>query len=71
VPDKPSFNPAEYLAGLPTSPASIRFFNAGGRADLRRQGGRPEEARAVYFQKTHASPRTAMMVSQIAGARSR
>ena len=62
------FNPAEFVGGLPSLPGVYRFFNAareviyvGKAADLRKRV-------ANYFQKTQASPRTAMMIAQIAGA---
>jgi excinuclease ABC subunit C len=61
------FDPAETIAGLPHLPGVYRMFNAAGDAlyvgkalDLRKRV-------ASYFQKTSGhSPRTSVMVSQIA-----
>ena len=62
------FDSAAFLAGLPSLPGVYRFLNAAGdviyvgkAADLRKRA-------ASYFQKTLASPRTSMMVAQIAAA---
>ena len=65
---KRAFDPRRIRPGLPNLPGVYRFLNAGGRRDLRRQGGRPQEARVVVLPEADHSPRTAMMVSQIAGA---
>src|SRR5213075_3241173 len=62
-----SFNAGEYVASLPNLPGVYRFFNAAGEviyvgkaADLRKRV-------ANYFQKSQHAPRTALMISQIAG----
>ncbi|HET9576398.1 MAG TPA: excinuclease ABC subunit UvrC [Usitatibacter sp.] len=62
------FDHTEFVANLPSLPGVYRFKNAAGdviyvgkAADLRKRV-------SSYFQKSHPSPRTTMMVSQIAGA---
>ncbi|MGE5097277.1 MAG: excinuclease ABC subunit UvrC [Betaproteobacteria bacterium] len=62
------FDHTEFVANLPSLPGVYRFRNAAGdviyvgkAADLRKRV-------SSYFQKSHPSPRTTMMVSQIAGA---
>jgi excinuclease ABC subunit C len=67
VPEKPPFNPSEFVGSLPNLPGVYRFFNAAGdviyvgkAADLRKRV-------ANYFQKSGHAPRTSLMISQIAG----
>ncbi|MEO5619134.1 MAG: excinuclease ABC subunit UvrC, partial [Candidatus Eisenbacteria bacterium] len=62
------FDSAALLAGLPGLPGVYRFLNAAGEVIYVGKAGDLRKRVASYFQRNLASPRTAMMVSQIAGA---
>src|SRR5690242_17648579 len=63
---EPAFDPAELPSGLPNLRRVYRFKNAAGEPIYVGKAGDLKKRVSSYFQKTHASPRTAMMVSQIA-----
>jgi len=66
VSDKPTFNPAEYVAGLPNLPGVYRFFNAAGEVIYVGKAADLKKRVANYFQKSGHAPRTSLMISQIA-----
>jgi len=63
-----SFDSAQFLSGLPNMPGVYRFFNAAGDPIYVGKAGDLRKRVSSYFQKSHPSPRTTLMVSQIASA---
>jgi excinuclease ABC subunit C len=63
-----SFDSAQFLSGLPNMPGVYRFFNAAGEPIYVGKAGDLRKRVSSYFQKSHPSPRTTLMVSQIASA---
>ncbi|HEY2627995.1 MAG TPA: excinuclease ABC subunit UvrC [Usitatibacter sp.] len=63
-----SFDSAQFLTGLPNMPGVYRFFNAAGEPIYVGKAGDLKKRVSSYFQKSHPSPRTTLMVSQIASA---
>jgi excinuclease ABC subunit C len=63
-----TFDASEFVNGLPNLPGVYRFKNAAGEPIYVGKAGDLKKRVASYFQKRDQSPRTAMMISQIAGA---
>ena len=62
------FEASEFVASLPNLPGVYRFLNAAGEAIYVGKASDLRKRVASYFQKNHPSPRTALMVTQIANA---
>jgi len=61
------FDSAAFVAGLPTLPGVYRFLNAAGQVIYVGKAKDLKKRVTTYFQKSHPSPRTTMMVAQVAG----
>ena len=61
------FDSAAAIALLPTLPGVYRFRNAAGDVIYVGKAGELKKRVSSYFQKSHPSPRTTLMVGQIAG----
>ena len=60
------FDSAQFVGSLPNLPGVYRFYNAADEPIYVGKAGDLRKRVQSYFQKTHPSPRTTMMVSQIA-----
>jgi excinuclease ABC subunit C len=62
------FDAREFLAGLTNLPGVYRFLNAAGEVIYVGKARDLRKRVSSYFQKSHPSPRTTLMVGQIAAA---
>jgi excinuclease ABC subunit C len=65
-PEEPVFDLKSFLASVPSLPGVYRMINAEGTVIYVGKAGELKRRVSSYFQKHHGSPRTAMMVSQVA-----
>ena len=61
-----AFDPKTFVAGLPNLPGVYRMLGAGGEALYVGKARDLKKRVASYFQKQVASPRTQVMLSQVA-----